>query len=280
MSMEWLESLSVDGVTIPAWRILRGLGSPPPRQDVRDRARRHGSVDRTRYYQARLLEITDAVLKGDPADVWTNLDELKGSFALGTDHIVRFRRKGMTVDERVTCKVAAELGADVNFETLGVILWSVALLAADPRIYSDVLTTARYSPTSAAGGVGLPLEFPLVFSGGTGSSTLTVTNNGNYETPPTFTVDGPATAGFSIVNESTGEEIVTQGITLAEGDSLVIDVDAREVTLAGTSRPDLVDASQTTWFELGAGNTLLRLHGSGFEEDVTALTVSFRDARI
>lgn len=284
MSASWLESLTIDGVTIPAWRKIAGLGSPPPRQDVRDRAQRHGSIDRSRFYQPRLLEIEAvAVIAGDdPVAVWDALDALKGAFAVGSDHVIRFRRRGMPFDERLTGRVAAELKADVNYATPGVLEWSIALLCADPRMYADVATTARYSPTTSDGGVVFPLAFPLAFSGGAGTdgSVMTVTNAGNFPTPATYTVEGPALAGFSIVNESTGEAIVTTGLALAAGDSLVIDVDARDVTVAGTSRPDLIDAAQTTWFELGAGNTLLRLHGSGFSEDVTALTATFRDARI
>lgn len=279
----WLESLTIDGVTIPAWRKLAGLGSPPPRQDVRDRGQRHGSIDRTRFYQSRLIEVGEAVAvldSTDPAATWAALDALKGAFALGSDHIVRFRRLGMAFDERVTCRVASELKADVDYERPGVLLWSVALLASDPRVYADAATVARYSPTVADGGVAFPLTFPLDFSASTSTSLLTVTNSGNFETPPVFTVEGPANAGFSIVNESTGEQIATQGVALAAGDALTIDVGAREVTIAGTSRPDLISAASTTWFELGAGNSVLRLHGSGFEADVTTLTVTFRDARI
>lgn len=279
--MSWLDSLAIDGTTIPAWRTVKGLaGSPPPRQDLRDRSRRHGSIDRTEFYQPRMIEVDSAVLKGDPSDIFVALDVLKSAFALGTDHVLKFRRRGQATDERVLAKVAAELTADLAYDTQGVILWSVPLLAADPRIYNDTVTTARYSPSAADGGLSFPLTFPLVFSGGSGASLMTVTNGGNFWTPAAFTVDGPADAGFSVVNETTGEELVTQGIALAEGDSITIDVDAREVTVAGTSRPDLINAAQTTWLELKAGDNWLRLHGSGFEDGVTALTVSYRDARI
>lgn len=279
--MSWLDSLTIDGTTIPAWRVLRGLGSPPPRQELRDRARRHGSVDYTEDYQPRLLELTNAVLKGDPANpgtIWDELDALKQAFALGTEHVVRFRRSGRAFDERVVVKVASELAADLSYETPGVVLWSVALLAADPRIYADVLTAASYSPSAASGGVVFPLTFPLTFVGSS-SSVLTVHNGGTFKTPPVLTVTGPATT-FSIVNETTGEEIVFQGFALAATDTLVIDVDAREVILDGTSRPDLIDASLTTWWELVPGDNQIRLHGSGFADAVTTLAVSYRDARI
>lgn len=281
----WLEYLTIDGVTIPGWRTIAGLGSPPPRQDVRDKAQRHGSIDRTRFYQPRLVEVSGVlVLQGsDPATFWAEVDAFKGAFALGSEHVVRFRRLGMPFDERLTCRVAAELKADYNYETPNVLEWDVAFLAADPRIYADVATTARYSPSASDGGVTFPLDFPLSFTGG-GSSTdgslMTVTNAGNFWTPATFDVAGPADAGFSIVNETTVESIVTTGMTLAAGDSITIDVDTRDVLVGGTSRPDLIDAALTTWFELGAGNSLIRLHGSGFAEDVTTLTATFRDARI
>jgi hypothetical protein len=279
--MSWLESLTIDSTTIPAWRKLRGLGSPPPRQDVRDRSRRHGSVNRTTYYQPRLLEITDAVLKGDPANIWADLDALKGAFALGTDHIIRFRRKGAAADERMAVTVASEVQADVAFDVPGAILWSAAFMAADPRIYSDTLSIGSYQPSSGgAGGLSFPLEFPLTFSSSPDSALLQAQNGGNFWTPPVWTVHGPA-VNPQIVNETTGDTIATIGLALLAGDTLTVDVAERAVLIGGTSRPDVIDASASTWGELAKGVNVIRLLGSGFDiASGTALAVAFRDARI
>lgn len=283
MSTGLIQSLAIDGTAFPVslLREVHGLGSPPPRAELYDRAQRHGSANYTRYYQPRIIDIYNGIVAaGDPAAVWATFEGLKGHLALGTDHVITFQRAGIPYLERVTGRVSTEVTGDIVYSTPNMIKWTVSFLCADPRIYSDILTTARYSPSAADGGALLPLEFPLVFSSGGGADVLMVTNGGTYATPSVFTVDGPADAGFSIVNENTGEEIVTQGVALAEGDSLTIDVDALEVILGGTSRPDFIDAALTTWWELGPGNVPVRLHGSGFAADVTQLTVSFRDARI
>lgn len=277
--MSWLDSLTIDGVTIPAWRGIKGLaGSPPPKADTRDRARRHGLLDRTSLYQARLIEVDNAVLAGDPADIWAALDELKAAFALGSDHLVQFQRTGLADAERVVARVAGELSADLDYASQGVILWSVPLLAADPRIYSDVLKTGSYVPGTGSGGMTFPLAFPLSFSGSS-STELTIENDGTFETPPVWTITGPA-VNPQIVNDTTGEVIATTGLTLLATDTLVIDVAARTATIDGTARADVIDPSQTSWGELAVGVNTVRLSGTGFDPATTQLSVSFRDARI
>lgn len=280
-----IQSLAIDGESfaVGLLREVHGLGSPPPRAELYDHAQRHGSTDYTTFYQPRFLDIYDGIIAhGDPAQVWATFDALKGKLALGTDHVITFRRTGQLTDERVVGRVATELTGEIVYSTPNMLKWTVSFLCADPRMYNDVTTTARYSPLANDGGVVFPLVFPLSFSAGIAADggVMKVTNNGNFWTPPTFTVEGPAAAGWSIVNETTGDPIVTTGLALLAGDSCIIDVLNRELTLTGTSRPDLIDAAQTSWFELGAGDTLLRLHGSGFAADVTTLSVTFRDARI
>lgn len=290
---KWINTLSIDGRTIPAWRKLTGLaGSPPPRQDVRERNLRHGSVDRTRFYQPRVIEITDAVLRGDPLSIWADLDTFKAKFALGTEHVLRFRRPSafsesllahFHVDtppmERMVVRVASEVKADLLYDTPGVVLWSAAFLAADPRIYVEATKAVRYDPTGSVSGLAMPLDFPLDFEEEDMAINL-VENDGTFSTPPVFLIEGPG-EGLSVVNESTGKAVVfDDDLALAEGDTVTVDVDARTVVLNGTNRLDLLDATESAWWELEPGANRVRLHGSGFSAGTTALTVTFRDARI
>lgn len=296
--MTWLDWLNIDTNNVPSWRSIKGLaGSPPPKADTRDRARRHGLVDRTEFYQARLIEIDNAVLSvartpdvtglaipmagADTGTLWQALDLLKGSFALGTEHVLTFQRTGMPEAERVTARVAGELTADVSHDAPGVILWSVPLLAADPRIYSDTLKTATYQPVAGgAGGLSFPLSFPLAFSADPSSALLNAENDGNFPTPPVWTITGPVT-NPQIVDETTGESLFTINLSLLTGEELVIDVAGRDATINDTSRPDVIDASQSTWGELAVGTNVVRLLGTGMDVSAgTALSVSFRDARI
>ena len=119
-------------------------------------------------------------------------------------------------------------------------------------------------------------SFPLTFGE---SSPFTVSNGGNTDTLPTFTVSGPMTSG-AITNETTGDSIELTGALLT-GETLVIECDTRRVLLNGeTDRPDLIDVASSTWIRLVPGLNRLRLSGSGFETGETELSVTFREARM
>jgi hypothetical protein len=255
------------------------LGSPAPRQLVRDRSRYHGSVDHSRWYAARVIELAGRVRGDTVADAQVQLDAFKKAVALGIEHVFKFRRSGFPEDERCVVRVAQQL--DVESKPLArTIPWTLVLLASDPRIYGDALKSGSYDPTAGTPGTGIdfPIDFPIVFGTGSGSQ-LSVSNQGNFETPPVFTITGPVTTPI-IDNDTTGESIYTKGLALLAGETAVVDVAKRTLTIAGVSRPDYVDAALTVWFELVVGTNLLRLRGSGMSGGQTQLAVSFRDARI
>lgn len=263
-----------------AIRSIGGLGSPPPRQDVFDRARAHGVVDATRFYGGRVIDLAGSAKGATVAELHDVLDDLHALFALDdAPHVLRFQRLGRSFAERVSFQVASAL----EHPYVGLrrsIRWAVTLLAPDPRIYSDVLRSGSHDPTTASSGAGLsfPLEFPLDF-GATSGNTLILVNEGNFKTPPVWTIRGPGRA-LRIVNEDSGDELVLD-VELTAADFLVVDVAARSVKLGGTvERPDLVDAALTRWWEIPPGSTHVRLVGAGFVPAVSELEAEWRDARV
>jgi hypothetical protein len=264
-----------------ALQTIRGLAKPKPRTDTVDRARAHGSIDSTRYYQPRTLDLTGIAQAASTGELHDVLDDLQGLFALnGSDHVLRFQRQGRTFEEQLSFRVASEF--DYTLATTGrKLTYAVSLYAADPRIYSAIETIDFYDPTlSDVSGVTFPLTFPLQFTGDP-TADLVVTNAGNYWSPPIFTIDGPGSI-TSIDNDTTGERIVFDGLELVAGDFVSIAVATRTVILLGTTeRPDLIDAAKTVWFELPPGETLLRLRvAAGAQSGLTGLEVAHRDARI
>jgi len=280
-----LQSLAIDDyeVSTAMLRTVQGLaGSPPPRQELYDHAQRHGSLDYTEFYEPRIIQVYDSCLaSGDPAEVWATLDALKASMALGSDHTLKFQRAGLPYEEQVTARVATELVADIVYNQIYWIKWQVSFTCADPRIYSANLSIGTYEPIEGSpGGISFPLTFPLSFGADPDSALLQAENGGTFPTPPVWTVTGPA-VNPQIVNETTGDTIVTTGLSLLTGETLTVDVAAREVLIGGTSRPDVIDAAQTTWGDLASGVNVIRLLGSGFDVSAgTTLAVAFRDARI
>lgn len=256
------------------------VGSPQPRQVVGSRPWQHGASDATRFYGPRLIALTGSIQAASLAELWQLLDDLKGSLALGSERTLTFERDGLGYAETIVVRVDSPVDVPITAGMVQPYLaWGVSLLAPDPRFYGPQ-SSGSYDPTTTGdGGLVFSLDFPLVFEGD-GSATLTVTNEGNIETPPVFTITGPVVNPI-IDNDSTGESIYTTGLDLDTGDTVVIDVAARQVLLGGTTnRPDLIDSSTTTWFDLQPGSNQLRLRGTGMSATETELAVSFNPARI
>lgn len=255
-----------------------GLGSPSPRQDVHPRSRAHGSTDYTAYYSSRVISLSGFTYGATMSAANTSFDLLKAAMALGSDHTLKMLRIGQTDDETMVVRVASEL-AGIFAGASNVVKWSVDLLAADPRIYGLTTRTDVYDPTSSPGsGLMLPLVFPLEFVGSS-SSHLTLTNQGNFNTPPVFTIEGPIVNPI-LDNDTTGKSFYTSGLTMSAGDSIVVDMASRLLTVGGVNRLDYVDAALSYWFELQPGINLIRLRGSGMAAAQTSLAAAFHDARI
>ncbi len=273
---------------------IQGLGGmPPPRQETFDRPRRHGLVNRTQFFPGRVIDVAGRLLSnqnagGSDLDIVQALEQLKGQIALTGDEDVKltFRLAGREEDEFVMARLHGGFDAEFEPRRHAVLMWGVQLLAADPRMYSDVLKSAVYDPTLAGSGFGADVTTgggaDLVggISFGTPvSGTLNVQNQGNFPTPVELTVTGPST-NPRIVNVTRGLSIWTTGLAMVNGDVLVVDTGLRTITLNGLSRPDLLDVAQTVWWEAGAGDNQTQLVGTGHVTGQTSLTARWRDARV
>lgn len=279
-----IESLTIDSFSFTDTNIgLMGfsMGSPAPRAVADMRPSNHGVLDATNYYGPRTFEVTGRVVADSMDELWPLVDNLKGSLVLGSYHTMIFRRQGLSYDER--CLVRVDSPVDIPLTTMPspVIFFGVSLLAIDPRIYTNTLSSGSYDPTDAgSGGLSFALDFPLDFEASSTSGHLTVTNEGNISSPPVIVITGPVTNPI-VDNDTTGQSIYTQALALTASDTLTLDVAARTVVLNGTtSRPDLLDSSLTEWFNIAPGVNQLRLRGTGMSAGATQLVVSFRSARI
>lgn len=277
----YIDDLQIHGVA--GYRVEAfAVGSPAPRAVALARPSGNGATDSTQFYGPRTVEIIGTVIGTTAADLWASLDDLKGALSLGAVRILRFRREGLTFDERMEVRVDSPVDVPLEPSNVSpVVRWGVSLFAADPRMYSDTLNTGTYDPTdSGAGGLAFPLAFPLTFDASEGVGRLTVENEGTISTPATFTITGPVT-NPTLDNDTTGESVYFTGLALASGDTVVLDTRDRTVLLNGTTlRPDLVDPALTDWFDLEPGVNLLRLRGDDMVTTETELSVSYRNARI
>lgn len=277
----YVDELKIHDVADPAcpYALRSADRKRSPRRVEESRPFRHGIVDRSvPYFGSQILTLAGYVrdLAG-AAETAEAYDTLEGLLAAPGARTFRFLRKGRTTEEQIDVKLGD--GPDAPAEGFRqTIRYAVTLVGADPRTFSAALSTQEYDPTASlsGGGVAMPLVFPLVFSTTT-LTALVAANPGKAPTPPIFTIRGPVENPI-IDNDSIGASIVLD-VSLGAAETVVVDVAAREVLLNGASRRDLLVPSDTRWFELEPGENLLRLRGTGMAAGVTALTVTFREAR-
>lgn len=138
--------------------------------------------------------------------------------------------------------------------------FQLALVAADPRIYSSTLNTQTVTASTggAAGGIGFDLGFDWNFGPATVTGQMFVENQGNAETFPVYTITGPGTNPV-VYNARTGKNIVLF-TTLNAGETLVIDSLNRTVLFNGiTSKYSAVDVLSTQWGGLVRGVNDIRI---------------------
>jgi hypothetical protein len=135
--------------------------------------------------------------------------------------------------------------------------WTYSGICLDPRIYA--VTASTFSLTGVS-----PIN-------------LSVTNNGNYESPMVATITGPISTGWTLLNVTTGEQIVVNQ-ALTAGQTIVIDTHFPPTVKQGaTDRYSAVTFPGATFFRVDPGTYTIRLTGSG-TTTATGLQVVIQDA--
>jgi len=203
----------------------------------------------------------------DQRTTTTAFDELASAFVPGQAEqplVMQIPRVAGGAKIRVNAR-ARRRSAPINLEwlyDLPVIV--VELDATDPRIYADTPTTiSGLGLAAATGGLTWPLTWLLDW-GTFNSGTFTAFNGGNYATPVAFTFAGPLERPR--VENLTQSRILEFDVSLAAGDTLVVDTGARTALIGGTASRSGTMTADSQWFHLGAGTETIRFaanSGSG-----------------
>lgn len=160
------------------------------------------------------------------------------------------------------------------------IAYQAQLRAASPYWTSQTQKSATVGAQTATVGLPVPLPVPLPLTVGGGGASVACSNTGNGKAWPVITITGSIT-GPVVQNMATGALLAFPGLTLGDGQQLVIDTDpiSESVTVAGaTSAGSLrwddaefpgIDANSTQsflFYGIGGG------YGAG-----TTMTVAWRD---
>jgi hypothetical protein len=148
----------------------------------------------------------------------------------------------------------------------------------------DVNTSvvATGAPSVIITGMPIPIPFPIPWSlVGSGSGTVAVTNAGDAPAWPVIDIAGPINAP-SVRNGTTGKALYFDGLNLAAGETLTIDMNpaTRSARVGGVSKFSALRFADSEFFSISPGATEnITLSGTGTSGSTT-MTVTLRSAYI
>ena len=266
-----------NGVT---WMLqkVEGVSSSPAAAvgQVIQRSADHGGYATAQYFGPRIITLT--VMASAPTQA------LRDQAREQLNQTVPISDLGAFLYNEPTPKVAyvrrnATAGVTGNPTTLTDIVFTIPLVAPDPRLYdpnaqtlSSTTATPPPVPLSLPFSSGFPVSFPAQVPPGTQG--VLCDNTGTFETRPLITVTGPITDP-SIINGSTGQAVTFSNLKLASNAQLILDMDARQAYVSTVFHA--ADPS-SSWWVLEPGETLVYMTGTSSAASV--LAVSFASSWI
>ncbi len=252
---------------------------PTPRASIRSRPTAHGVIDETHWTDGRLVALEGFIFGEDRAAAIRELRLIEKPLLETLDNgpaLLKWTEQG---NGGLALQAAVKLASDVELVLEGgppILRYQAQLLAQDPRAYSQTLTTATGGTIGTSpGGMTFPRTFPITFAASAGG-TVAVSNEGNRPTPAMFRLYGGVTVA-QILLVGTAKKIAISG-TIAPGDYLEIDAQARTMMLNGTSSAlHYLDPAATTWFELPVGTSTIQAFAFAFDA-VARCDVLYRSA--
>jgi hypothetical protein len=232
------------------------------------------------FYSGRTLVFMLNVFAGNGRNAQQNLALLQAALnpvqqLTSSNGLLQWQLAATDSMQRITARVRSrKIVIDPEY-TFGFIRAQIIFFAPDPKYYDDTATTITLNPLTSAGGRTYSKTFNYSY-GASIPNLFTVTNNGWATTNPTITVTGPVT-NPTITNVSTGQYL-TVNDTLTNLDSLVFDLENKNITLNGSSARNLL-AVGSQWFGAPSGTTQFSFTGVSGSSGTTA-TIVYRNAYV
>ena len=229
---------------------------PPHRTGIEPRSGRHGA------YAGQLLAdhrtVTASILiRGLPdvfAEAVRELRRVTASSESAPEEplVVQWHgRKQMVMARCVRRTIPAEYASYPQ----GLAPASVQWVASDPRQFELPSVLHQIGLAVAVGGLEFPLVFPLDFGLGTIEGSMLLTNSGNADAWPIFSITGPAPEP-KIIDTNTGKTLAFKNTTVIPGgETWEIDTNHRTVTLLGTNISKNAELLVRGWFPIPPGET-------------------------
>lgn len=235
---------------------VTGLDSPDVRESADDLVQMDGGIHGDFFYGRRPITMS-GILLNPTSTTERNLRITKlqrATNALREDCTVAWQLSGAGANQFISARRQQPLRVTGGWQKS----FQIALVAADPRIYS----TDAYSAT-------IPY----------GSSQVSVNNSGNTPSWPIFTIYGPGVTP-TIQNYTTGDQIVLN-YTLGASEQVTVDALNRTVLSNDSfSKYGTVDFDLTSWISLVPGSNDIRFSFASGSASPAGLAVQWRDAWI
>lgn len=130
-------------------------------------------------------------------------------------------------------------------------IWKIDLYAPDPRMYGKQ-NSIQITDSTISGGVDFSLNYPLNFGGSATSQAVSISNNGNTESWPTFKVTGNYFYGFSVTDGA--NSIITFEGVVSMSAPVYIDTSRGTAIQNGVDKSSLL--SRRDWFSVPSGGSI------------------------
>jgi hypothetical protein len=254
------------------WESITGWDSPDVAGAVIQRGADHGGWATGQWYAPRALTLT---LRASCPN-WATRDLARSILqqVIPVNDLCTLQ-----YNEPIPKQMAVRRSGQIveTAENLQEVEFACVLIAPDPRKYSTILKTWSPSVLKQTTNLSVSFTVPPTLPNQTQVASASNYNAGNFETRPVVQITGPLhSPGVKLVN--TGQSVTYSYLTLAAGEQLVLDFDARMAWHNGTyTRSDINSA----WFVLQPGNNTLQLLSGNLQStDQGLMLVQHRDAWI
>jgi len=252
---------TVSGGTYSYAVAAQGIGAPPKRNISQRGPFQHGHTITDFRYDARQIRLIYHFDKASLALADTNRDSIYSIWKGIEGEPVKFR---VTRDDGKVFTIDAEVTGvlDMNHDLQDRIGTSqrfvVTLECGDPFFYNHVAAASSFEVSGS--GLQIPLAIPWEATGANVNDTRAIAYEGSWRVYPIITITGPITNPV-ITNLTTNEKLDFTGVTIADGNSYIVDLRYGYKTvknLAGDNKiADLTsDSDLATWHFAPSGEVV------------------------
>jgi|SRR6185312_15005929 len=207
-----------------------------------------GAVLRFVLAGVREVDVPLLVTAGSYSDLYDALAALEGALnpKAGPGSLRVSAPNGNVRD--IHCTYSSGFEHDLGQGTVGSLASILVFRAHDPYLY-DVMAT-QVGPFAASAGTAFFPILPIHLSSSSVLSSFSISNDGDVEAYPVWTIHGAGSA-ITLTNNTTGKSLALTGnggLTLGTNDVLTIDTQARTVLLNGvTSEYSKLSFASSLW---------------------------------